>query len=573
MALPPTISLSTTGSDPKVATKENLEAQVNGAFTYVYNDVVQKADLLTVPQGEAEAGAATTRRAWTAERVRQAIVAWLNANMLTKFSTLGYGLEGRYPENGDVLTAIDGTTGAGMFKFSYGTLKTKLGLDGVFAPAAEIANRQVADEALSGDVASEAATRLAADDALAADYTAALDARVGRDGAPVDFASEWFYRGEKVVTAAVGTDDRPSYVQTEKGATLGGGLTVETGAAFYFAGKLVSDAMVDADGRAWYAMLADGSFIAPAADVVAGARINAWGDSLTYGRQGGFTVDYPAALSDILGIPVFNNGIGAQTSTQISMRQGGKVPRVTLAGNQIVNGANTITAIEGVTLATSGGMAPDKDQPFPLSSQSGNLERKAIVTIQGVEGVLRRTATGGPPSTAEVYTFTPTGSTNLPVTCPAQSPMRFTEALKQGGIDILWLGRNNNADPDTIKAHIALCVSQLDRGNRRFLVLSVLNGDYDAEEHVGGARYATITGLNADLEATYPGEFVDIRRLLISEGLTRAWIAPTAQDLTDIANDVPPSSLRTDNLHLNAAGYQVVAEIVAEQLRARGWVL
>ena len=32
----------------------------------------------TVSQAEAEAGTATTRRAWTAQRVRQAIVAWWN---------------------------------------------------------------------------------------------------------------------------------------------------------------------------------------------------------------------------------------------------------------------------------------------------------------------------------------------------------------------------------------------------------------------------------------------------------------------------------------------------------------
>lgn len=34
----------------------------------------------TVSQAEAEAGASTTRRAWTAERVRQAIVAWWNGS-------------------------------------------------------------------------------------------------------------------------------------------------------------------------------------------------------------------------------------------------------------------------------------------------------------------------------------------------------------------------------------------------------------------------------------------------------------------------------------------------------------
>lgn len=36
----------------------------------------------TVSQAEAEAGTATTRRAWTAQRVRQAIIAWWTGNIL-----------------------------------------------------------------------------------------------------------------------------------------------------------------------------------------------------------------------------------------------------------------------------------------------------------------------------------------------------------------------------------------------------------------------------------------------------------------------------------------------------------
>lgn len=570
MAEPPTISLSTSGSDPKVTTKEELESQVNGAFVYAYNDLVQKGDLITVSQAEAEAGVAITRRAWTAERVRQAIVAWINANLLTKFSTLGYGLASRYPENGDVLTAIDGDSGNSMFKFSYGNLKTKLGLDEAFAPWAEIQNRTAADEALSGDIAAEAATRLAADNAFEEDYTAALDARVGADGAPVDFANPWYFKGEKVVSAMVDTSGRASFVQTEEASHLGDMLNLREDGDFYLSGKRIVQTLGDSSDRLWVAMLEDGSTVIPGLVAGAGPEIDCFGDSLTEGAGGGGTT-YPIALQSILGTPVYGRGIGAQTSTQISMRQGGNVARVTISADQIVSGANVITEIDGVVLSSSGGMAANKNHPFPLSSQSGNLERREIVTIQGVKGVLRRTASGGVPSTVETYTFTPLGGQYLPVTCPPQSPMRFTARLGEDHIQILWLGRNDNQSPDQIKSNVAHCVNRLRDTGGRYLILSVLNGAY-GDEGAGNAAYDVIVGVNNDLEELYPRNFVDIRRLLISEGLARAGITPTAQDETDIANDIPPSSLRNDNIHLNAAGYTVVAEILAEQLRSRGWL-
>lgn len=45
----------------------------------------------------------------------------------------------------------------------------------------------------------------------------------------------------------------------------------------------------------------------------------------------------------------------------------------------------------------------------------------------------------------------------------------------------------------------------------------------------------------------------------------------SANDLTDIANDVIPRSLTTDGLHLNTAGQQAAAEIITAELTRRGW--
>jgi lysophospholipase L1-like esterase len=43
-----------------------------------------------------------------------------------------------------------------------------------------------------------------------------------------------------------------------------------------------------------------------------------------------------------------------------------------------------------------------------------------------------------------------------------------------------------------------------------------------------------------------------------------------AQDVTDHSNDVPPTSLRFDTLHLNDAGYQAVAAKVYQSIALLG---
>lgn len=116
-------------------------------------------------------------------------------------------------------------------------------------------------------------------------------------------------------------------------------------------------------------------------------------------------------------------------------------------------------------------------------------------------------------------------------------------------IQIFWMGRNNFEDADRVKEDIAEAVAHA-RGH--FIVLPILNGAY-SDEGSGSVKLATILQLNADLKATYPQNFVDIRSLLVGDG------------------DVTPANLRSDELHLNADGYYLVALTIEQFIEARGW--
>lgn len=136
-------------------------------------------------------------------------------------------------------------------------------------------------------------------------------------------------------------------------------------------------------------------------------------------------------------------------------------------------------------------------------------------------------------------------------------------ASQLANISVLWPGRNNYTVPATVKADLAAMIAAL--GHTRYVVLSILNGDY-ATEYAGQADYATIIQLNADLAALYPNNFLDVRNPLV------ALYDPTvAQDVIDHGRDVPPSSIRIDNIHLTPTGYNFVAAKIKAFIDVAGW--
>jgi lysophospholipase L1-like esterase len=129
---------------------------------------------------------------------------------------------------------------------------------------------------------------------------------------------------------------------------------------------------------------------------------------------------------------------------------------------------------------------------------------------------------------------------------------------------IIWAGRNNYTDTAQVKSDIAAMITEA--GHSRYLVLSIINGT-GSSERLGGADYLTLTGLNTDLQTLYGSRYVDVRGPLVAAG------APTGAypDATHYAFDQPPDGVRSDTLHLNDAGYAIVAAAVYAKLTEFGW--
>ena len=180
---------------------------------------------------------------------------------------------------------------------------------------------------------------------------------------------------------------------------------------------------------------------------------------------------------------------------------------------------------------------------------------------------MTRTATGGPPSTSEVYTFTPDAGQTLPAYCPPNTPF-VPDYAYANYTHVFWPDRNNYTEPARCLADSAAMVAALP--HKRFVFLTPLTGEYSTE-FVSQTNYKTIVGIGQGLQAAYPQNVFDVRRYLIDEGLGALGLTPTAQDLTDIANDTVPTQLRYDNVHLTTASYGLVATQAANFLTSKGF--
>ena len=122
-------------------------------------------------------------------------------------------------------------------------------------------------------------------------------------------------------------------------------------------------------------------------------------------------------------------------------------------------------------------------------------------------------------------------------------------------------GQNNFYDPAAVKSDIAKSVAFL--STDKYIVMSLLNA---GDEGIGTSSYDQLAQINAYLAATYPEHFLDIRKILVTH-----YDPANPQDVRDYNSDVPPSSLRNDNEHLNDKGYGLVAQQIAAFAAARNW--
>jgi hypothetical protein len=268
-----------------------------------------------------------------------------------------------------------------------------------------------------------------------------------------------------------------------------------------------------------------------------------WGDSLTQGGNDFTTGTLATGFSAASGIPAFNYGVGGQLSTQIAMRGGFVATTLTFSGNAINGNGNstTISAVNGVALA---GTSTSQDPDYRLySTVANNTSVNNWGTVCGVHGYIKRSGSGGPPSTSESYSFVSDFNyTSTTYACAANSA--FVPDLADVSAPFVFEGgRNNISAQSTIYSDWASAASAANTaGNTGYLFLSVLNGDYSAEQS-GQSTYNSIITENNYLAATYPGHVWDWRSWLVAQ-----YNPANPVDVLNHTNDVTPYTARAQSL-------------------------
>ncbi|ADD80893.1 tail fiber protein [Rhodococcus phage ReqiPepy6] len=299
------------------------------------------------------------------------------------------------------------------------------------------------------------------------------------------------------------------------------------------------------------------SFFAPAAGGQSNLMIPwyqwvAWGDSLTYSSG----AQWEKEIERLLGIRVVDRGVSGERAEAIAYRQGGLTAQVTVVGGSIPASGTVEITIAGT--------------PFrPNQYESAGAHRGSLA---GVHGEILPRAVDTDPMLFQ--RTTPGDAVSVSGATPWVSD--DAETYRDWG-NIIWVGRNSLAtdvsktDPANSAAarSVAAMVANIKSRTKRFIIFPVTNG---LNEGTGTDTYDRVRAHEDYLAATYPDNFLNIRRALIDDGLEMAGITPTAQDLADVAADTIPASLRSDYIHHTTAAYvKVIAPTVADFITAKGW--
>ena len=259
-----------------------------------------------------------------------------------------------------------------------------------------------------------------------------------------------------------------------------------------------------------------------------------WGDSLTAGA-GGNGISAPSELEKLQKIQIQNRGVGGENSSQIAVRSGAKEVNIKFWGKGKKEGDWKVYDVEpDVQLLRQG-----------MGVIAGNIDKCVTILKFAAGKYSARIFKCSTNFTGKVKKFSLTGLDNI------NAKAKF---------HLIWSGRNNAHDSQTVVADITAMIGNFRRVNpkTKVFVLSVING---ASEGVGTGAYSNITRLNESF-AYLDAKFIDVRRCLIDEGLSINRLTPKSQDEADIASDLVPNQLRSDGIHLNPYGYHAVAVCV-----------
>lgn len=278
--------------------------------------------------------------------------------------------------------------------------------------------------------------------------------------------------------------------------------------------------------------------------------IACWGDSLTYG-VGGEGITYPNVLQQYVSekvgkISVYNLGVGGESSKQVMAR----------------NGALGIKLAEDLVI-------PDSQIPIKIEIELSDGSDAAILR-QGDYGIeeVRIGSVFGSLSikqesiTSEDYTYYFTrkyDGKEERINSGTQIEVVSSRKYKD---DIIVIFMGTNGVWSTPEELIGQIQSMIDGQFHKELYVVIGLSTGTAEERVD---------LENEMEKEFGKHYINLREYLSTEGLDDAGLLPTEEDLKNMEEGIVPVSLRSDDVHLNATGYELLGKLVYERMAECGF--
>ena len=261
-----------------------------------------------------------------------------------------------------------------------------------------------------------------------------------------------------------------------------------------------------------------------------------WGDSLTAGA-GGSGTSYPTVCASELGITSFKNcGVGGETANTIACRQGGD-SLILKPGNVSEYSLSELTDIYGT-------------QCNPLRQGSGSNSVNPIY-INGVKCTLSISQTSTTDPNAK-YTIT---GYNEPLL--AETPVKFAGCDIKSKITIIFVGQNGPG----LAERLSIIDSMISKINDKYIVMGLSSGSATSR-----------SGEESQMLSKYGVHYFNTRNMLSKYGMSIMNLTPTTSDENEMSKGEVPSSLRSDSVHLNANGYTALGKMLAQKIRACGYV-
>lgn len=338
------------------------------------------------------------------------------------------------------------------------------------------------------------------------------------------------------------------------------GTANETNPVINDAGLLTWDSDRDSTVIAGKFFQADTGDIYP---LISRTVIAGWGDSF---------MEQPVmmnTLHSLTGLTAYNFGKSGLRSTAVAARQGGEP---------------FYCRPDGGVIPASGSVNLLPNQPGPAASASNGAMTGIKCNLGGVDGTFNwsgtqayftRDASGDAVNVAEnvpLFVYPYTTSTVVGSIAAGVLYDQHDEAIL-----VLTCGRNNTTLWTEVLRNIQNIVDYLKPYGKRFVICPQFT---QASETRGTDGYQRIHTINAALKAAFPENYVEIDGVDLMQNFKNHYNPAYAQDVTDIANDTTPTSLRTDNLHPSQVlrpnalyiGAEVNANFIYQFMKLKGWV-